>query len=557
MRLPWVQVPVVLLLALLLGGCAAAPRPPVMGETGGDALLKDLPGKEQALQCEAGKERWQAAGPPKRGGIVRISAEALHLDPTAVGGRYSYHGGAYQYLARPRSCYFADTAMEPELAKSWQISPDGLTWTIKIQEKAKWQNRPPVDGRAFTSADVAWTIDYEVKEGALRTYWDGIAHREPDPQTIILTFKEPQADFLLTLGDERNVMLPHEVKERLGDFKSTLVGTGPWMVKAFKPGGDLTLERAPDYWEVGADGQPLPYLDGQQQIFFQDYSAEVAAVRSGQLDRNLNGGFRRLDADSFRQSNPTLRPFDDIAATVFGLWFNVPQKPWSDPRVRQAVNLAIDRDDLIASESGGAVYTAYLPAALGDLAWPQEKMQRAFKANQAKAKALLAEAGFTNNASPFVMKTVQLYSPLAEVVQKQLEAVGINTKITIEPGQAGGPLIAKGDFDLAYGPPGGGRFADYWLGGLVATKASRNVARFSDPKVDDWARAQAREMDAVKRKAILDQMQDYLMEAVPYVPTISRVYYRFDSCRVKNMRPTHQSTSNWGYQHAWINPAGC
>lgn len=541
--------------AFLLAACAAPARPEDRDDA--EALLKAQAEQKGVLQCDPGKEHWRAQGSPKRGGVVKREHENPVLDPTSPGGRAYYHNLTYEYLVKPRACHFADTQMIPGLARSWDISPDGLRWTLKLKENVEYQNKPPLNGRLFTSADVGWTIEYLRKETDLRSYWEGIAHETPDAQTVVLHFKQPDPDFIFKLGDERHVMLPREIKEQHGDFKNVAVGTGPFMVKEFRPNQFTISERNPDYHEMGADGKPLPYLDEAHTVYFPDATGTLAALRAGLIEHTHGAQLRKIEQDALKQANLKFRWYADPAATVHGLWLNPQAPPWNDVRVRRAMSLAIDRDDLVAAEAGGAVHQGFVPQVLGDLAWPLEKLKEKFKADPEQAKRLLREAGFAKTGE-FSFATGTTYGQQIEVVAKQLENVGIKTRIQVGPGNASGPIIR--DFasrDLAWGPPGGGRFPDYWVGDLVRTGAGRNVSRYSDPKLDAMVDTQKKEMDPAKRKAIIDQIQDYLYEQMPYVPTVSRLYYGVLACHVKNMYPNHNSLNYWGFQHAWIDQTPC
>src|SRR5581483_12176036 len=97
---------------------------------------------------------------------------------------------------------------------------------------------------------------------------------------------------------------PHEVKEQKGDFKATQIGTGAFQLKDFKTNQGITWEKNPNYYKMGADGKPLPYLDAVHETYFADMSAEVAAFRAGQIDRNANGGYLKLDADAIKKALP-------------------------------------------------------------------------------------------------------------------------------------------------------------------------------------------------------------------------------------------------------------
>src|SRR5581483_11634325 len=106
----------------------------------------------------------------------------------------------------------------PALATSWSVSPDGTTWTLPLRPNARWQDLPPVNGRPFTSADVAWMVDHQQRGGILRAYWTSVTVETPDPHTVVFRTKQPDADFLSKLSEARNAMAPHEVAERDGDF---------------------------------------------------------------------------------------------------------------------------------------------------------------------------------------------------------------------------------------------------------------------------------------------------------------------------------------------------
>src|SRR5581483_10177751 len=148
------------------------------------------------------------------------------------------------HLIETRACYYEDTAFVPGLATSWQVSPDGLTYTFKLRQDAKWQNVAPVNGRPFVSKDVAWTIELQKAGGQLGSAWKPVQYETPDDYTVVLKLIETNADFLgNVVGDRNQYILPHEVKETYGDFKSHAVGTGPYMLKEYIPQQRVTEVR--------------------------------------------------------------------------------------------------------------------------------------------------------------------------------------------------------------------------------------------------------------------------------------------------------------------------
>jgi len=545
---------------LLAAACAGPASRQLVDEP--EPLAKQQ-AQQASVRCEPGKEHWRSPGPPTRGGIFRRSGGY------DVGGMNSIDLSAperpnpgpianvYGHLVTPRACYYEDGAMEPDIANSWEVSLDGRTWTFRLKDGVRWHNKPPVNGRAFTAADVAWTIEHVKKGGGLRVYWDGVEHEEPDAHTVMLKLKEPDAEFLGKVGDPSNAMFPREVHEQYGDFKQVAIGTRSFMLKEFRPGQFSHVVRNPDWKEMGEDGKPLPYIDEIQAIVFGDYAAEVAAVRANQLDLNSTTGFRKLEADALRQANPKLQPFQDVAATPWGLWLNHRRKPLDDVRVRRAISLAIDREEIILRQGGGAVLAGFIPPAIGEFAWSQEKVREKFKADPETAKRLLQEAGYGPTQLKLSMKSVVRYIQDAEVAQSQLKAAGIEVALSNEGARSANSILSEQGWDTVWsGQSPSSTFADRWMS-VWQTGSSQNYLGFSDPEADRLILAQRREIDPAKRKQLLDQLQDVLYDRAAYAPAISLVYYRFYSCQVKNMRPTHPSQNMEGIARAWLDPTGC
>jgi len=404
-----------------------------------------------ASQCEPGKEFWRTAGSPKRGGIITRSGGLDSIDPTRAVGWGDAGTQVYNTLVETRGCRYGDPVMAPSLAKSWEISTDGLAYTLHLQPNAKWHNLPPVNGRPFTSADVAWSIEHHKSGTVARSLWDGVSHTEPDAQTVVLKLEQPDADFLGKLGHYQNVMLAHEVKEQHGDFSQVVVGTGAFMMKEYKPNQEIITERNPDYWEMGEDGKPLPYVDGVRSLLFQDYNAEVAAFRGAQIDFTGTFGMLKLEADQTKAMNPSLNMTTELQFTHAAVWFRLDKAPWNDPRVRKAVLMGLDREDFIASNRGGAVEAGYVPVAYPEFAWDETKLKDKFKFDREKAKALLQEAGIAPGSLNVSLKTSSQYAEDAEVAQQHLAQIGIQTKVVVE-GRNFTTILNGGNFDdLAWG----------------------------------------------------------------------------------------------------------
>jgi len=444
--------------------------------------------------------------------------------------------------------------VEPGLVRSWQVSPDGLAWTFKLRDDVRWHNRPPVNGRPFTAVDVVWTIDYVKQGGALRSLWEGMAAVDtPDQHTLVLQLHEPQADFLGRMADHQNVVLPRELKD---SFKNAAVGTGPYVLAEFRPAQEVVVRRNPDWKDLGENGRPLPYIDEIRSVYLNDYPAEVAAMRTGRVD--FGSSFRKLDADALKQANPRLREFPDTIAAVYGLYLNLSRRPFDDVRVRKALALAIDAEEIIASEGGAGRQTGFLPVAIQDYAWPEQKVRERFRPDRARAAALLGEAGFPPGKLGFIIKTTNSFAQNTEVVQKQLQAVGIDARISVEADRNTVTILARGDYDAVWGNQSPNSFiVDRWLGSALRPGGSQNYFHLNDPKTTALSIAQGREMDPDRRRRIIDDLQDHLYDTMPFIPNISRTLYRFYPCHIRNMKPPSYSFNLEGITTAWIDPTGC
>lgn len=544
----------ILALPLLLACTAPAPVPQ-------DSPLTQATGQGQTLSCEPGKEHWRDAGPPKRGGTLNRGATPFgHLDvsqPTASSPLTAGAPQSNQGLVQVRGCSYEDLTMVPSLAKSWEASPDGRAWTFRLEERAKWHSKPPVNGRPFTAHDVVWTIDHQRKGGVLRPYYVDVTAEARDNNTVVFRTKEPDSDFVMKMGDFNNVMLAKEIQEQHGDFKTVAVGTGPWVLKDFKQAeGEITSVPNPDYYVMGADGKALPYLEMVRTIAFADDASHLAALRTGQIDIGRFNGIEKTDADILKQASPQTRIYEQIVFTHINLWFDVNRKPFDDVRVRRAFSLAVDADDLIGRYQGAATPAGFMPPFLKDWAWPEAKVREKFKPDVEAGKRLLAEAGYNPADLNFVISTAQIFHQDAEVVQAHLKKLGVNTTIRVDAPNFQ-PIFQQSQFELAVGSRGGVFFPGYWAGEMVHSHTAPKHLQVKDPEVDRLAQAVLGEVDQAKRKEAVDRVQDRLFETMYYRPIVSRYYFHAVACRVKNNRLIVPTYNPINVTEAWLDPTGC
>jgi peptide/nickel transport system substrate-binding protein len=169
----------------------------------------------------------------------------------------------------------------PDLAESWEISPDGLTYTFHLRDDVRWQNIPPVNGRPFTAEDVVATFQAARQPTTLHNWmFEPVTDvTAPDAHTAVFTVDKPYAPLLEYLAYHFNVVLPKEGVDGQFDLTTTAIGTGPFMIASHTPDVEWVLKRNPDYFEEGK-----PYLDEIRRPILSDTAAITAALRSGRLD---------------------------------------------------------------------------------------------------------------------------------------------------------------------------------------------------------------------------------------------------------------------------------
>ncbi|MXQ12602.1 ABC transporter substrate-binding protein [Microvirga makkahensis] len=348
--------------------------------------------------------------------VVGMPIEPPGLDPTIaapVAIREVTLANLYEGLVR----IDRNGKVQPLLAKSWEISPDGLTYTFRLQEGVKFH-----DGTTFDAADVKFAFDRARDPKSTNAQKQIFAPIEgietPDPSTVVIKLKETSGNFLTYLGWGDAVIV---APETAANNAANPVGTGPFKFKSWTRGDRVELVRNPDYWQ-----KDKVKLENVTFRFISDSQAQVAAVRAGDVDAFPNLAAPELFAEF--QKDPRFKAVagNTEGETVAGL--NSAKKPFDDVRVRRAIMHAIDRKMLIeGAYSGfgtpiGSFFSPNHPAYVDTTG--------VVPYDPAKAKALLAEAGYGNGLS-ITIKTPQMAyaSRSAELISAMLAEVGVDLKI--------------------------------------------------------------------------------------------------------------------------------
>jgi ABC-type transport system substrate-binding protein len=290
-----------------------------------------------------------AQAQPKRGGVLtRLTPSTgvytVGFDPHVVSGasETGHMGFFYQTLVRynPRTY-----EPEPELAQKWE-QPSTSEYIFTLAPGARWQNKPPVNGRPVTADDVVFSLkrlgtnDPRFVNRSLVANLDKI--EAVDKDHVRITTKTPDVTTLINLAFASAMVLAPEVVERAGKFATpdTAVGTGAFILQSMDD-VSATLVRNPDYWKPG-----LPYLDGVKLVFISDEKAQWAAFLAGQLDIVVVPGAEVKPFLAEQAKDYTVEWFKDNS--VQHLWQNTRRKPYDDARVNRALRLLMDHTEFIS-----------------------------------------------------------------------------------------------------------------------------------------------------------------------------------------------------------------
>jgi peptide/nickel transport system substrate-binding protein len=380
----------------------------------------------------------------------------------------------------------------PQLAVSWEATPDATTWTFKLRKGVKFHNGKPLD-----SKDVKWSFSHilDPKNGSsayarLVDELDPSGIKTPSADTVVFHLKKPDAQFPIFAGQYQAGIYPAGT-----DPKKTPFGTGPFMIKSWAPTQGWELVRNPHYWRPG-----IPYLDGVRGIYIVDPNTKVQAVVNGSagITDTVNG----TQIGSLK-SNPNVRLYVLAGGISPDYSFDATQDPFTDPRVAQAIKIAVNRGTLLqAGFQGYGSLVGDVPELTIDPYYPTTRGVPT--QNVAKAKALLQAAGktdvsFTLTTADVLAGEVDMATALAQVVAP----AGIHITIDKFPTDTfwSDAWLKKPAFTSWWNH----RHPREILSLLYRSGAKWNESKFNSPSVDKLMDAGAATLNPAKQRAIFRQ----------------------------------------------------
>jgi len=400
--------------------------------------------------------------------------------------------------------------IEPDLAESWTISPDGKVYTMKLRANLKFG-----DGSPLRASDARYSLlRLRNQEGSVMAgmFVDIDAIDTPDDRTVVINLKQKSAPFLAALAMFSAAILPEKaLKEQGQEFGSNPIGAGAFNLKEWKRGQYISLERNPYYWEAGR-----VKLDGVEWLYIPNDNTRILKLQTGEVDAAIFIPFNRakeLDA------NKDINVHMDPSSRMDHMLINHAHKPLDDVRVRKAIYYALNRQAIVdvVTFGYGKVANSFIPA--GAMYYNPANLDYPY--DPAQAKKLLTDAGVKDlTLDLLVTAGDSVHDQIAVMVKDQLGKVGIDVNIVKqEEGQQWESTVA-GEYDISI---------NYWTNDVIDPDQKSSFCvygddenmsyytRYKNPKVTTLVEQGRSELDPDKRRQIYADIQRMAKEDVHWI----------------------------------------
>jgi peptide/nickel transport system substrate-binding protein len=449
----------------------------------------------------------------------------ISADPTQTIPWLSTSTQSVQVLSQIYSTLLnTDSSLQPAagLADLPKISDDGLTYTFTLKEGLKFGN-----GSALDSTDVKYTFDTIMDPATKATsasYFGSVKGVEaPDPRTVVVTLKAPDASFVSALSNVNTSVVPSDVP--VESLSTKPVGSGPYLFESRTPNQSITLKANPDYY------QGEPGLPSVQFRIIADEKAMVSALRSGAVDMTVFDN--SVTAKTATAATVKVAPVDQLSYHVLQLRADAPAL--GDVNVRLAISCAIDRKQVLDTAALGA---GKVTGPITSPAYRSSPDSRPCPARDvAKAREHLAKAGKSGGFTINMITSQGLYSTAvneAQNIQAQLKEVGIDVKLETLDSNAYVQRWIAGDFDTAIALNGGSTdpntmYARYF----TSTGSFNKVAGYRSATLDKLFADGKATTDTAQRKDIYARVSQELEDNAAWVWTYTGNLYIATNSAVK------------------------
>ena len=463
--------------------------------------------------------------------IISMNNDVKGLDPMKV---WSYACYFIYWTVYERLFYLNPQTgqYEPELAKSWDIAPDGMSYTFYLQENVKWH-----DGSPFTAKDVKYTVEraLELSTGN----YPGVDHVEIiNDYTVKICMSAPDSVFMDKQWTGDCCIIKEGTDEELMQHP---MGTGPFKFVEWVSGDHMTIEAFDGYWREQS---------GTKRITFRiipEANARLVALQTGELDI---AEIAAANANHVK-NDKNLQLLSAIAGSVNYLGFNCERAPFDNELVRQAVCYAIDKDAIVAAQVEGQGIT--MKSIVG-----RDKIGfydgfDSYTYDPAKAKELLKQAGYENGFECVLTHAASSNKLTVQLIQANLAEIGITVKIDGVETAAYTDTTRGGKTDMFVGSRSGGSADSYlMMFSGKGTGVSSNIFFYHDEDYDKMYAQSHLTTDLAARNEIYRAMQENLNQHVPVLPLYSGTYFLGVQNGVKNTAPSTGGSHDYRYSYREI-----
>ncbi len=470
--------------------------------------------------------RWSRAD--RRPGYLalRLNADPTTLDPALI---TDVMGGVIAAKLFNGLVRFNDSLdIVPDIAESWKISPDRRTYTFRLRKDATFSNGRPVTANDFaysfervldpaTKAPMPWTL-YRI--AGAREFLTGKAPhvsgiRVIDDRALALTLEQPFGPFLALLGMTTAYVVPHEEVQRLGaDFGNHPAGSGPYVLEELKHGQYITLAARQDYHEGPPRLRGIVY-----RVIPEDLTA-VMEFETGGLDalQIPASEHRRYTTDPAWKGRVFSRP----GLNCYYLGLNCRKPPFNDERIRQAVNMAIDRQRILETvyEKRGVLAVGPIPPSLWKFGMGP-KASDGYPYAPDRARRMIKDAGLAGTRIRIYTSAEPEVLDIVEVLQQYLAQAGLQASITQLDWSAYKEALNKGEADAfwlswwADYPDPENFFYPLFYSGNAGPAGNRTF--YNDPAFDRLVRAAQATADERTRYRLYRQTEERIISGAPWV----------------------------------------
>jgi ABC-type transport system substrate-binding protein len=472
---------------------------------------------------------------PVYGGTLRfaLGRDSVAFDPHIYYGASSasIQGNIYDGLIG----YAPDGTLRPELAKSWE-NPDDNTWIFHLHSGVKFH-----DGSDFNAEDVIYSLERimdpetaATRGGLLRAQI--VSMEALDELTVKITLAGPNATFLSVLAAADCYMVDKEWGESGHNFKSEANGTGPFMLAEYEPGVQYVLVRNPNYWKEG-----LPYLDKLVLVPIQDDNTRINSLKNGDIDMAEVVPWQ----DTISLKKPPYKIYSGYETFNF-VRINTSRAPLDNPKVRQALNYIIDREEICQVAFGGEAKPISAGLILEDHWAFSDELKGYWKKDHELAKKLLAEAGYSDPSQlklTLESSNLPIHLDNAQLIQNQLSNFGIDVTLKVLEVPTLLEKRTSGDYGLLMDGtslpwPDPDAYAQFFHSteGTIFAKA----VGFCNEELDRLLELGRTVLNQEERKDIYYQAEQVLLEEAPWIFVLWR----------------SQAESTWDYVQGFVHFGG-